>query len=320
MPGVVDYSWGRPQPFPTSIATAGYLGALRYLCAESSAKRISRGEATALTAAGLAFGLVYEDEAAAPLQGFARGVQNAQRAEQQAAVVGFPADRPIFHAVDFDVTGTQYAALDQYMAGVESVSPRPFGWYGHYNLCERYGATVGYLWQCAAWSGQGSGSGGTMQGRRLSRFACLFQRVGYVLGNTCDLNDVLRDDWGQNNYQGDTDMPLDQADKNFIVDELRNAVRPVVLATPTGAQYLWIGGVPVPTGQVQIDQLAARFGGLVTYNVNDDFAGQMRAGLGCIGSAGPGADAAAIAAAVVEQLGDDLARQVATELASRLAQ
>ena len=160
--------------------------------------------ATALTDTGLAYGLVYEDEAGAPLGGYARGQANGQRAEQQAANVGFPADRPIYHAVDFDVQPGQYAALDAYMAGVQSVSSRPFGWYGHYGLVERYGAsgTVSYLWQCAAWSGNGNGSGGSIDGRRVSKYACLFQKVGYVLGNTCDANEVLRADWGQNNTTG----------------------------------------------------------------------------------------------------------------------
>lgn len=208
MPGVVDYSWGRPQPFPTSIAAAGHIGAMRYLCAELSAKRLQRGEADALRAAGLTFGLVYEDEAAAPLQGFARGAANAQRAEQQAGAAGFPANRPIYHAVDFDVRPNQYPALDAYRRGVESVSGRPFGWYGHYALCEHYGPTGAYLWQCAAWSGNGVGSGGSIQGRRVSRYARLFQRVGYVLGNTCDLNDVLSTDWGQENFHTPPPTPV----------------------------------------------------------------------------------------------------------------
>lgn len=111
------------------------------------------------------------------------------------------------------------------------------------------------------------------------------------------------------------DMPLNEDDKTWLA----NLVQPVVLQTPSGNRFLWNGGLPVPTGDVQIQQITNMSGAPTAYNVNDDFIGQLRTGIGCV-AGGPGADAAAIAAAVVDQLGPALAAEVATELAARLAQ
>lgn len=203
MTQVVDYSWGRVGGTDISharaVAAAGYVGAIRYLCHPADGiKRLQAGELAALHGAGLAVGLVWETTADRAGQGRGAGTADAVQANAQADALGWPDDRPIFFAVDFDARPDQVAP---YFAGAVATSVRPVGVYGHYGIVEAF-AALPFRWQCAAWSGFGAGSGGSLrspaerQGRRLSQHAQLYQHVGYVLGDTCDANDVLAPDWG----------------------------------------------------------------------------------------------------------------------------
>src|SRR3954465_4624360 len=106
----VDYSWARPDP--GALHNEGYTFAARYLGHDTSGKTISGGEADALWGAGLDVVVVWEDSADAALDGFGRGVADAQAADAQAANAGMPAGRPIYFAVDFDAQGYQQGAID----------------------------------------------------------------------------------------------------------------------------------------------------------------------------------------------------------------
>src|SRR5690606_12653640 len=44
--------------------------------------------------------------------------------------------------------------------------------------------------------GDGWGTGGSIEGRRVSAHARIFQRATPVMGGQCDANDVLQPDWG----------------------------------------------------------------------------------------------------------------------------
>lgn len=191
MAQVIDYSWARPAP--QAIAAAGYIGAIRYL--RGRGKSIDRAELDALHAHGLAVGFVEETTASRAAAGFDAGRADAVAANQVGDALGVPDWVPIRYAVDFDASGPQ---VQPYFEGALSAAGRPVSSYGSYRVTEHLaneGLTV-LPWQCAAWSGTGQGSGGTRQGRRLSAHACLFQLVGYVLGDTSDANDVLAADWG----------------------------------------------------------------------------------------------------------------------------
>lgn len=194
---VVDYSWGRvgggDLSHAQAVASSGFVGAMRYLCyPQDGIKRLSPFEVAALHTNGLAIGLVWETTADRAGAGTAAGQQDATEANRQADQLGWPADRPIYYAVDFQASA---GAVRPYFAGAQSVGGRPVGIYGHYDLIETF-SYLPFRWQCAAWSGNGSGSGGSIQGRRVSQYAQLYQRLGYVLGDTCDANDVLAPDWG----------------------------------------------------------------------------------------------------------------------------
>lgn len=204
---VVDYSWARPDP--GVIAAAGYEGAIRYLATDDRAnagKILRADERDRLFAAGLRVGLVWETTANRAAAGFDAGALDADAANAMADRLGWPESRPIYYAVDFDA---DWGQVQPYFAGVMSRRRRPVGVYGSYRIIEGAAGVTSWLWQCAAWSGNGPGSGGvSVDGRRLSRHACLYQRVGYVLDNTCDENIVLADDWGGWHPDAeDDDMP-----------------------------------------------------------------------------------------------------------------
>jgi len=198
----VYYSWAWPGG--RTIADAGYVGALRYL--GDTSRDLSAAELAELHAAGLAVAIIWETVADRAGHGYAAGAADAGRANWYADRLGWPAGRPIFYAVDFDGTPEQVAP---YFDGVRSVPGRPVGIYGSYRIIEAF-AGLPFRWQCAAWSGNGQGTGGSIGGRRLSAHAHLFQRVGYVLNDTCDANDLLAADWGgwhpDNPTEGDDDM------------------------------------------------------------------------------------------------------------------
>lgn len=102
---------------------------------------------------------------------------------------------------------------------------RPVGIYGSYRIIEAF-TDLPFRWQCAAWSGNGQGTGGSIQGRRLSQHAHLFQRVGYVLNDTCDVNDLLAADWGgwHPDIDPEEDMPLTDADASLVAEKVLYAI------------------------------------------------------------------------------------------------
>lgn len=227
---VLDYSYKRPSP--AAIKAAGYSGVIRYLSYEAS-KNLGHGERDALWREGLSIGLVWETTAGAPLQGYAKGRADAFEANRQAAAFGWPGDVVIIYAVDFDARqlvrhlprgitldmavdqelkvartaeahelvlkafGSEMDQVADYFRGVLSVGGRPAGVYGPDHVCDRlaFAVPLACYWQCAAWSGVGEGTGGSVYvpgyGRniQLSREACLFQFYGSVRLDGTDHNE-----------------------------------------------------------------------------------------------------------------------------------
>lgn len=200
-PAAVDYSWSRPSP--SSIAAAGYMGALRYLGASGDGRAVTANEIAALHAAGLGVGFVYESTSDRTLSGAAGGSADAARANAIADAIGVPDSLPlVLVTIDFGATAAQLRGpIAEYARAAIASSKRPVRAYGHNLAVEILCGELGLFpcaWQCAAWSGTGSGSAGTIQcgdgsNRPLSRFACFFQDVGYVLGNSSDHNSLHMD-------------------------------------------------------------------------------------------------------------------------------
>jgi hypothetical protein len=183
----VDYSWARPSP--SSLKAQGFAFAARYLSWNTSGKNISAGEAHSLEQAGLDVVLVWEDGASDALDGYAKGVQEAQAAEAQAVAAGMPAGRPIYFACDFDAQPSQEGAIEAYFDGVASVIGRGrTGVYGGYGLVDRLfnAGKVTWAWQTYAWSN------GNWDAR-----AQLRQIENGIEGGSCDKDEAVAADFGQ---------------------------------------------------------------------------------------------------------------------------
>lgn len=184
----LDYSWGRPNL--QQVKDAGYSFVVRYLAAAGNGKEITKPEAEAIRAMGLGLALVYEQYAARPKEGRAAGKTDAQTALNQARAVGFPDDRPIYFAVDWDTTEADQAAIDEYLRGAaEIIGANRVGVYGSFYVVERCktNGSATWFWQTYAWSGG-----------QISKYAHFRQYLNgqNVGGAAVDLNETYKDDFG----------------------------------------------------------------------------------------------------------------------------
>lgn len=185
----IDYSWGRPAPGVT--ASLGYSFVCRYLSYDTSGKNLTAGEARALIAAGLDIVLVWEDSPTGALGGYAAGAQHARDAQSMALACGMPAGRPIYFAVDFDVTPGQQTAINAYFDGAASVlGYGRTGAYGGYYPVQRLfdAGKITWGWQTYAWSG------GQWESRAQLRQV---QNGITVDGADCDQDQAWAADYGQ---------------------------------------------------------------------------------------------------------------------------
>lgn len=184
----LDYSWGRPNL--DTVKAQGYSFVARYLAAQGGGKEITSGEAAQIRAHGLGLCLVYEQYAQRPKEGRAAGKADAATAVSQARSVGFPDDRPIYFAVDWDTTEGDQAAIDEYLRGAaEVIGAGRVGVYGSFYVVERCAAngSAKWFWQTYAWSGgQVSGHTHFLQYKN-------GQSVG---GADVDFNESKKDDFG----------------------------------------------------------------------------------------------------------------------------
>lgn len=200
----LDYA----TPLPTSLlpeaVRAGYTFVLRY--GPPSIYKASMAECEAIRAAGLAFGHIFQVQADRALRGAAQGAEDGRTLDQWATDCGAPlTTRLIYVATDFEATDAQVRGpIAEYARAFDQACRRPTMPYGHYRAMEILCGELKiapYGWQCAAWSGAGSGSGGSFRCndgsvRRLSKYAAMFQDVGYVLGGRADSNVTFRTvDW-----------------------------------------------------------------------------------------------------------------------------
>jgi hypothetical protein len=213
---ILDYSGGYPPA--KEIRDRGYVGVIRYLRKEgiSRVKPITVDEMRDLATYGCDVALVYQHVRTSRVtEGRAAGVHDAHWALDRAHELGVGEPRALYFAVDFDATPS---AIDPYFRGtLDVVGVERNGVYGNDRVL-RYlldRELVSYGWQTAAWSG----------GRREPR-AHLFQRVGSVtVGDVpCDVNDVLKADYGQFSFtaiDGDDMEWTDQIEHPHVPDPAR---------------------------------------------------------------------------------------------------
>jgi hypothetical protein len=110
-------------------------------------------EVNDLKAAGIGLAMVYENLTQDPLKGHERGREDAQFALAQARSLGMPAGRPIYFAVDFDVS-PHPDETDPYFDGVaEVLGHENCGPYGGIDVVSRQlNRGFKWAWQTYAWS------------------------------------------------------------------------------------------------------------------------------------------------------------------------
>jgi hypothetical protein len=193
----LDYAGSSPGA--AAVKAAGYNFVARYL-SRYAWKTIKQPEYDDMTGNGVGVVLVFEDYADQALKGYDQGVADAQVALAQANSLGFPGDRPIYFAVDFDIAPSQKPVAGEYMKGIHSVigvgRTGAYGGYWWIKYCVENGLSS-FNWQAVAWSG------GLQHPNNH-----LFQRLGGVnVGGTgCDVDDARQADYGQNNAQGVEEM------------------------------------------------------------------------------------------------------------------
>jgi Domain of unknown function (DUF1906) len=234
---ILDYSWGRPQPFPQAILDFGASGVMRYLGPGNNGRDLTYTERDTLHAAGIPIGLIWETSANRVLDGYEAGCHDAQQANIHANQLGAPISTPIYYATDCDVSPTQtWGVIEDYYRGACG-GLRPTRAYGEADVLDMLAQTFGacHGWQPAATSWSGG---------RISANASLLQRWPYVLGDTCDDNDVLcpndQVDW----LWGGNDMPLSQQDLNQIKQIVNDSINGALNNVYTGSRALKINGQP----------------------------------------------------------------------------
>jgi glycoside hydrolase-like protein len=182
-PAFTDHSWGRPGA--QAIKGAGYLGVMRYLGDPSNGRNLGKPEMDSYHRVGLLVGFIWEGAANRVLSGFSGGAQDGPAANDWADKLGVPNNVPIIGTtVDFQASVDQLRGpIADYAKGFSRNSKRPQLPYGSDTTLNVLCGELGLFpcgWQTRAWSAG-----------RVSRFACMIQEVGYVLGDTSDHNSIL---------------------------------------------------------------------------------------------------------------------------------
>jgi glycoside hydrolase-like protein len=152
----VDYSYDHPTV--AELKAAGVTFVFRYISSDpandGNGKNLLPAETQALLAAGIAIGVVVEEHKQRMKEGRAKGVADAQHADQTVTALGM-AGIPVYFAADWDVSSTEQAAVNAYLDGAASViGLNRVGIYGGINPLKGAldAGKATYAWQTYAWS------------------------------------------------------------------------------------------------------------------------------------------------------------------------
>lgn len=195
----IDFSFSRVPP--NVVAAAGHRFAVSYLTdldTSHAAKAWTLAEVQAYRAAGLGVVAVWQgggaDRTTAWRGGYDRGRRDARLAAQQSGALGRPEGangRPVYFAVDSDVSAAQLAQVSAYFDGIASVfDVANIGIYGGRRVVEwaQSSGKARWFWQTGAWSAGYRAPG-----------IHLYQRVPETrLGPyAVDIDEALQPDYGQ---------------------------------------------------------------------------------------------------------------------------
>lgn len=148
-----DFAWTKPDP--TALKNAGYSFVLGYI-SNNPTKDLSGAQIAAYAKAGLRVALVFETTADRVLSGSAGGRSDGIAANAAANSRGYAHNAPVFYAVDFPITPSEYAVVDAYGSAFNMANSRIVGPYADFAYIE-HSVTPGKQpnqvgWQTAAWS------------------------------------------------------------------------------------------------------------------------------------------------------------------------
>jgi len=244
----VDYAFTRIDE--VKLAKAGKTFAMRYVGPGSDAKHLTAQERDRIWAAGLSIVLLAEAGAQSALGGHDAGAQHARQAQTAATRLGAP-NLPIYFAVDFDVTATQWPVVAAYLRGAAMViGPARVGVYGGLRAVQWASRDKVAVWffQTYAWS-----RGVWFPGNHVEQYHNGVQ----LAGGTVDLCRATKPDFGQWSRaaapEGD-DMTPDQeaklTDLLNIVTGLAHGVDKVAVHDRDG--QLSLAGLYQRIGQTQV--------------------------------------------------------------------
>ena len=185
----IDYAWDRPDL--AAAAADGKSFICRYLSHDSS-KDLDISELALALSLGMSVVVVWETTAGRALEGRGAGMSDAASARERAAHIGFPLSRPIYFAVDFDASESDYPFIDEYIRGAAEVmgGPENTGAYGGYWTIRHLfdAGLIGFGWQTYAWS-RGN----------VHPNIHIYQHENGVsaYGGTVDFNTSYKEDFGQ---------------------------------------------------------------------------------------------------------------------------
>ena len=184
-----DYSFDRPNV--TALWAAGIRFAGRYYGLGSESKLTHTWEQTALSNMGISLFNLAEEYPTSALGGFGKGTLHAIKVLADMDAKGVPSNRPAYFAVDFDVTTSQWPAVRDYFAGVNSILPLDrIGIYGGIRAMQwaQRDGSARWFFQTYAWS----------SGRVFPDVHVLQYSNGhYVGGGKVDYCRSYKDDFGQ---------------------------------------------------------------------------------------------------------------------------
>lgn len=184
-----DYSFDRPNV--TQLWAAGIQFAGRYFGLGTDSKLAHPSEIAALNAVGISLFNLAEQWPNSALQGYGLGTTHAIKVRDDMDAKGVPAGRPVYFAVDFDVTASQWPAVRDYFYGINSILPLDvIGIYGGIRTMQwaQRDGMARWFFQTYAWS-----AGQVFNGVHVLQY----RNAQYVGGGQVDFCRSYADDFGQ---------------------------------------------------------------------------------------------------------------------------
>jgi hypothetical protein len=213
----VDYSTGPPTIQELKNAKVTFVG--RYVSTPGHPKNLKPAEAERLSEAGIDIVVFFQHGREFMISDRDSGARDARSALAQGRGCGMPEDRPIYFALDTDprpLTARQWDAVFAYLDGAAAELGRDnVGIYGgRLAIDKALGAgKARWGWQTKSWSD------GVWSDRAHVR---QFEHDLPLGSGQVDKNRAMTDDFGQ--WKVGDDMPLNDADKNWLKQEICDAI------------------------------------------------------------------------------------------------